>query len=81
MTKHYILSLNPHAQYAWDQCSLRDPIAAEHPDFAKLIAEAVEEEAGSFLVAVTIEVKVLEKAATSQPERMAVKKQRQELVA
>lgn len=61
MTKHYILSINPHAQYDWEQCSLRDPITSIQPDFADLIAQAVGDETGSYLVAVNIEVKVLEK--------------------
>ena len=72
MTKHYILSINPNAQYDWEQCSLRDPITAGRPDFASLIAEAVGEEAGSYLVAVNIEIKVLEKAPNPQPQRVPV---------
>jgi hypothetical protein len=72
MTKHYILSINPNAQFEWDQCSLRDPLTAGCPDFASLIAEAVGDEAGSYLVAVNIEVKVLEKAPTLQPQRVPV---------
>ena len=72
MTKHYIFSINPNAQYEWEQCSLRDPITAERPDFASLIAEAVGDETGSYLVAVNIEVKVLEKAATPQPQRVPI---------
>ncbi|HEY9831579.1 MAG TPA: hypothetical protein V6D26_13445 [Stenomitos sp.] len=70
MTKHYILSLNPNAQYDWDQYILRDPLTAERPDFATLIAEAVGDETGSYLVAVNIEVTVLEKAQNLQPQRM-----------
>jgi hypothetical protein len=72
MTKHYILSINPNAQYEWDQCILRDPLTAQRPDFASLIAEAVGEETGSYLVAVSIEVKVLEKAHTPQPQKVPV---------
>ena len=72
MTKHYILSINPNAQYEWEQCSLRDPITAARPDIASLIAEAVGDETGSYLVAVNIEVKVLEKAPTPQPQRIPV---------
>jgi hypothetical protein len=72
MTKHYILSINPKAQYDWDQCTLRDPITAERPDFASLIAQAVGDETGSYLVAINIEVKVLEKAPTPQPHRVPV---------
>jgi hypothetical protein len=68
MTKHYILSLNPNAQYDWDQYILRDPLTAERPDFATLIAEAVGDETGSYLVAVNIEVTVLEKAQNLQPK-------------
>jgi hypothetical protein len=88
MTKHYILSINPNAQYEWDRCSLRNPITAERPDFASLIAEAVGDEAGSYLVAVNIEIKVLEKAPNPQAQvvpvdvpAVAVKPQPSELVA
>ncbi len=63
MTKHYILHLDPAAKYEWDRCSLRDPITADRPIFADLIAEAVGEQPGSYLVAVKIEVNVLEQAA------------------
>ena len=63
MTKHYILHLDPAAKYEWDRCSLRDPITADRPAFADLIAEAVGEQPGSYLVAVNLEVTVLEQAA------------------
>jgi hypothetical protein len=72
MTKHYILSINPHAQYEWDRCSLRDPLTAGRPDLASLIAEAVGDETGSYLVAVNIEVKVLEQAPSSHSQRIPV---------
>ncbi|HEY9617350.1 MAG TPA: hypothetical protein V6C64_10945 [Microcoleaceae cyanobacterium] len=62
MTKHYILSLDPHAKYEWDRCTLRDPITAEHPALADLVAQAVGEQSGSYLVALNIEVTVLEQA-------------------
>lgn len=63
MTKHYILNLDPAAKYDWDRCTLRDPMTADHPALADLVAQAVGEESGSYLIAVNIEVKVLEKAA------------------
>lgn len=72
MMKHYILSINPNAQYEWDQCVLRDPITAVRPDLASLLAEAVGNETGSYLVAVNIEVQVLEKVLTPQPQKVAV---------
>ena len=71
MTKHYILSINPNAQYDWDRFVLRDPLTAGRPDFASLISEAVGEETGSYLVAVNIEVTVLEKAPNLQPPRIS----------
>lgn len=74
MTKHYILNLNPNAQHSWERCTLRDPLTASSPEFADLIAEAVGEQAGSYLIAVNIEVTVLEQAPASQPERIAVEK-------
>lgn len=47
MKKHYILSINPNADYQWEECTLRDPITAERPDFAGLIAQAVADQTGS----------------------------------
>jgi hypothetical protein len=88
MTKHYILCIDPNAQYAWDKCTLRDPISAQRPDFASLIAQAVGDETGSYLVAVNIEVKVLEKDETphtskisEQVQAVAVNPQKSELAA
>lgn len=72
MTKHYILNLDPKAKYDWDRCTLRDPITAEHPALAELVAQAVGEESGSYLIAVNIEVKVLEKADVEQVKRVTV---------
>jgi hypothetical protein len=62
MTKHFILSLDPTAKYEWDRCTLRDPITAEHPALATLVAEAVGAP-GSYLVSVNIEVTILEQAS------------------
>ena len=72
MTKHYILSINPQSQYNWDKCTLRNPITGEQPDFAAIIAQAVGNEVGSYLVAVNIEVQVLEKASSSPLEQITV---------
>lgn len=72
MTKHYILNLDPDAKYDWDRRTLRDPITADHPALADLVAQAVGEESGSYLIAVNIEVKVLEKAAVDQVKQFPV---------
>lgn len=71
MTKHYILNLDPNAKYDWDRRTLRDPITADHPALADLIAQEVGEDPGSYLIAVNIEVKVLEKVATEQVKQTA----------
>ena len=90
MTKHYILNLDPQAKYDWERCTLRDPITADHPALAELVAHAVGAQAGAYLIAVNIEVKVLEKAAVEQVQRVTATidlpnrtplPQRQELVA
>lgn len=70
MTKHYILNLNPTAKHEWDRCSLRDPITAKRPELAKLIAEAIGAEPGSYLVSVNIEINVLEQVAVPQAEQL-----------
>jgi hypothetical protein len=72
MIKHYILNLNPIAKHEWDRCILRDPLTAKRPDIAKLIAEAVGADAGSYLVSVNIEVQVLEVAAAPQSEQLSL---------
>ncbi len=65
MTKHYILSLDPTAKYEWERCTLRDPITAEHPALAELVAKAVGDRAGAYLIAINIEVQVLESTPTT----------------
>lgn len=70
MTKHYLLSLNPTAKHEWDRCILRDPITAKRPELAKLVAEAIGAEPGTYLVSVNIEVKVLEQAPMPQLEQL-----------
>lgn len=70
MTKHYILSLNPTAKHDWDRCILRDPLTAKRPELAKLIAEAIGAEPGTYLVSVNIEVKVLEQAPMPHAEQL-----------
>ncbi|MBV8884995.1 MAG: hypothetical protein JO235_13510 [Chroococcidiopsidaceae cyanobacterium CP_BM_RX_35] len=72
MTKHYILSLNPAAKHDWDQIVLRDPITSKRPELAKLIAEAIGAEPGTYLVSVNIDVKVLEQAPIAQAEQLSL---------
>ncbi|GAB1544282.1 hypothetical protein NUACC21_69580 [Scytonema sp. NUACC21] len=72
MIKHYILSLNPTAKHEWDRCILRDPLTAKRPDIAKLVAEAVGADTGSYLVSVNIEVQVLEQATVPQTEQLSL---------
>ena len=70
MLKHFVLNLNPHAQFEWERCALLHPITAEQPDLAKLLAAdltcqtAGTQKSGSYLIAVNIEVTVLEATAT-----------------
>ena len=72
MIKHYILSLNPTAKHEWDRCILRDPLTAKRPDIAKLVAEAVGADTGSYLVSVNIEVQVLEQAVVPHAEQLSL---------
>ncbi len=72
MMKHYILSLNPTAKHEWDRCILRDPLTAKRPDIAKLIADAVGSDGGSYLVSVNIEIKVLEQVAAPHAEQLTL---------
>ena len=73
MMKHFVLNLNPTAQFEWERCVLQHPITAEQPNFADLIADSVTESihegrspmagtrpSGSYLIAVKLEVTILE---------------------
>ena len=74
MMKHFVLNLNPTAQFEWERCALQHPITAEQPNFADLIAASVTESihgderwpmndrkpSGSYLIAVKLEVTILE---------------------
>ncbi len=73
MMKHFVLNLNPTAQFEWERCALQHPITAEQPNFADLIADSVTESihegrspmagdrpSGSYLIAVKLEVTILE---------------------
>ncbi len=71
MTKHYVLSLDPTAEYDWDRCTLRDPITAERPDLSQIIAEVVGQKTGAYLVSVNIEVQVLEQAANAESKAVS----------
>lgn len=62
MIKHYVLTIDPQASHDWDKCTLRNPITGERPDWTKAIAEAVNNQAGSYLIAINIEVQILEQA-------------------
>jgi hypothetical protein len=88
MTKHYILTLNPNAKHEWDRSALREPLTAKRPDLAKIIADAIGEVSGSYLVSVNIEVTVLDQVPLPQGEQLtlnlpeiSIPKEPQELVA
>jgi|GEM_PF-662952 len=68
MQKHYILTLDPTAKYEWDRCTLRDPMTAARPDLAQLVRDAVGEASGNYLVAIKLEVEVLEQTAVVAEE-------------
>lgn len=72
MVKYYIVNLNPVAKHEWDRCVLREPLTGKRPDIGKMIADAVGEDAGNYLVSVNIEVQVLEKMAAPQAEQLSL---------
>ncbi len=59
-TEHYILNLNPQAESSWDRCVLRNPLTGERPNLEAAIAKAVGDRAGSYLINVNIDVRVLQ---------------------
>jgi hypothetical protein len=77
MTNYYVLSINPHAQYNWDRCIIRNPITGERPDLLAAIAQMVGNKPGSYLVAVNIEVEVLEQAPLLPSEEVILESQKE----
>lgn len=65
MDKHYILNLDPQAKSDWDRRVLRNPLTGERPDLTEAIAEAVNNQAGSYLVKVSLQVEILEQGTNS----------------
>ncbi|MGL4883248.1 MAG: hypothetical protein ACRC8K_19635 [Waterburya sp.] len=62
MNKHYILNLNPEARADWERCILRNPITGERPDLTTEIAKELNNQAGSYLIKVNLEVEILEQS-------------------
>lgn len=67
-TNHYVLSIDPQSQYEWEQCTLRHPLTGEQPDLTAEIARAIGDRAGVYLVAVKVEVEVLDERPIAVPE-------------
>ncbi|MBE9031914.1 hypothetical protein IQ266_19445 [filamentous cyanobacterium LEGE 11480] len=74
MLKHFVLNLNPNAQFEWERCTLHNPITANQPNLAQLVAQSVGEQSGSYLVSVNIEVTVLEAASIEQSSNRLINK-------
>jgi hypothetical protein len=74
MTKHYVLNVDPTAEYDWDRCTLRDPITAERPELAQMVADALGRQAGAYLVSVDIQVTVLEQAPIPSAKPVSLSK-------
>ncbi|UBF27463.1 hypothetical protein K9N68_05825 [Kovacikia minuta CCNUW1] len=69
MAKHLVLSIDPAAKFDWQRCDLRDPLTHDSPNLSELVAEAVGNNPGNYLVSVNLEVKVL--AQHEQPVEAA----------
>jgi hypothetical protein len=74
MIKHFVLNVNPNAQFEWERCSLHNPITAGQPNLANLVAEAIAAETGSYLVSVNIEVSVLDQVPIDQVSNRSIGK-------
>jgi hypothetical protein len=74
MLKHFVLNINPNAQFEWERCTLHNPITAGQPNLAHLVAESIAPESGSYLVSVNIEVTVLEQVPIEQASSRVLSK-------
>ena len=78
MNKHYVVNIDPEAQHEWDRLIVRNPISGERPDLAKIIADILGNEAGSYLIAIEIEVKILEQTTQISSKKIASKESLQQ---
>ena len=74
MNQHYILQLDPQAEFDWERCILRNPLTGERPDLTAAIAEAVNHQAGSYLLRVSLQIEILEQGATVAPKTVELPK-------
>ena len=80
MDKHYILNLDPQAKSDWDRCVLRNPLTGERPDLTEAIAEAVNNQAGSYLVKVSLQVEILEQGTNFPYKAVELPKAKKSLI-
>jgi hypothetical protein len=62
MIKHYVIEINPEASYEWERCTIRNPIDGNSLDLKSAIATAVGNQPGSYLIALKLEVEILEQS-------------------
>ena len=60
MDKYYILNLDPQAVHEWDRCVIRNPMTGGRPDLNEEVAQAIDGQAGSYLIKVSLQVEILE---------------------
>ncbi len=70
MIKHYIFSINPHAEHEWDKYTLRDPLTGERPDLTAAIAQSLENQPGAYLLSVELKVEILEQSQQNNSEQL-----------
>ncbi|MEM8673244.1 MAG: hypothetical protein AAGF83_05155 [Cyanobacteria bacterium P01_G01_bin.67] len=80
MNQHYILNLDPQASSEWDRCVLRNPLTGERPNLTTEIAKAVNNQGGSYLVKVTLQVEILEQKMISQSKAIELSSGKKSLV-
>lgn len=70
--KHFILEINPSAEFSWEKLGLHCPLTNEKPALEQLLAEAMGNRPGSYLISIHLQVKVLEEIESPQPVETSV---------
>lgn len=58
--KHFVLQVNPQARYSWERCRLSHPLTGEVCDPSEAIAAEIGNQPGTYLLAVRLDVTVLD---------------------
>ena len=69
MSQHFIIEIDPAAQYEWNRCSVRSPFSCGDVDLKQLVQQELTQP-GHYLAKLTVAVEVVEFKPLQEPEAL-----------